>query len=307
MKRILTLGTALAALAIGVSAAVADTPAPTPVPFPSAQVKQVFIAGQTVASDGTVASWFKPGDTVIFRAYAVDGKTLKMVAQKDVKFFYVTIPSAANVKLAYNPKATGASAGIPWTGKWSVPASYASGTVNFAIHVKLVNKRVGSFVQMPVATSQLNISPTASALTPGVSTAGTPNGGQSGSPKLSLYVDSVNGTAPAGVAARPIGCTQTNVYHRGERMVVRSWGTDLKTTDVLSIDNVKDAHFSIAGQPDATMAWGAHGATGAKVYFWSNFWLVPADFPLGETNVHVVFTTIDGKTGTFDYPINIIP
>lgn len=303
MKRILTLGATVAVLAAGAAVARA---ADTPVPFPSAQIKQVFIAAQTVTSDGTVASYFMPGDKVIFRAYAVDGKTLKMVAQKNVKFFYVTIPSQPNVKLAYNPKATGASAGIPWTGAWTVPSTYPLGTVGFAVHVKLVNRQVGSFVQMPVATAQLNISNTPTTLTPGAS-AGTPNAGQSGSPALSLYVDTVNGTAPAGVASRPIGCTQTNVYHRGERMVVRSWGTDLKTTDVLSIDNVKDAHFSIAGQPNAAMAWGAHGATGAKVYFWSNFWLVPADFPLGETTVHVVFTTIDGKTGTFDYPINIIP
>jgi hypothetical protein len=34
---------------------------------------------------------------------------------------------------------------------------------------------------------------------------------------------------------------------------------------------------------------------------------VPPTFPLGEATVHVVFTTETGKTGTYDYVINVIP
>jgi hypothetical protein len=297
MKRFLIPAAALAALAVAVSSAGA-----APVPFPSTQIKQVFIAAQVVTSNGTVASWFKPGATAIFRAYAVDGGTQKMVGKKDVKFFYVTIPGAANVKLAYNPKATGASTGIPWTGKWTIPATYPNGLVDFGVHVKLKSRKVGTFVQMPVATSQLNVSLTAPEPPGQGAPAGSLVAGKS-APSLSLYVDSINGTAPAGTSARPIGCTQTNVYSRGERMVVRAWGTDLKTTDVLSNDNVKEAHFTMAGQPTVSMAFGTHGL----VQFWSAFWIVPADYPLGETVVHVTFTTLTGKTATFDYPINVIP
>ena len=32
-----------------------------------------------------------------------------------------------------------------------------------------------------------------------------------------LYVDTVNGTRPVGAKPRPIGCTQTNVFQRGEQ------------------------------------------------------------------------------------------
>lgn len=304
MKRyVLTLCLAAAIVAAGGAAAArADQ-----TPFPNPKITQVFIAAQTVTGDGTAASWFWPGSSVVFRAYAVDMKTKKIVTKQDVKYFYVTIPNAGSVTLRWNPSAPGASKGIPWSGLWVVPANYPNGVVNFTVHVRLNSKAVGTFTQIPVASSQLNISSTAPMPASSATSAGTPNSAASGAQSLSLYVDSINGTAPAGVAARPIGCTQTNVYHRGERVVIRSWGADLANGNVLSTDNVQEAHYSIPGQTDIPLTWGLHGATGAKVYFWSNYWIVPSTFPLGETTVHVVFTMLNGKSGTFDYPITIIP
>ena len=304
MRRILTLCVALAATGIGASTAAADQ---TPFPAPQLSLSTAFVAAQTVLSDGSAVSWVAPGSTVIFRGYAVDMKTKKVAAQKDVKYFYVTIPNQPNVKLTWNPTAPGASTGIPFTGKWLVPSSYPAGVVNFAVHVQLKAKRRGTFQQLPIAASQLNISPTPpAAVTPGAP-AGALNPGQSGAASLSLYVDAVNGGSVPGVAVRPIGCTITNVFHRGEKVVIRGWGIDLSTGNVLSLDNVSEAHFSISGQPDVALNWGLHGATGAKVYFWSNFWAVPADFPLGNTTIHVAYKLVSGKTGTFDYPVNIIP
>jgi hypothetical protein len=43
------------------------------------------------------------------------------------------------------------------------------------------------------------------------------------------------------------------------------------------------------------------------VFFWSAPWIVPAAFPLGDMTIHVAFKTVSGKTGTFDFPITIIP
>jgi len=307
MKKILILGAALAVVAsVTMSASAA-----TPVPFPSDKVVQVFIAAQTVTTDGVMSSWFKPGDNVVFRAYAVDPKTKKVVDPKTVKYFYVTIPNQPNVKLKYGATAPGASSGLPWSGVWTVPATQPTGAIAFKVLIQLkqnTGKQLkGQFVQMPVATAALNISPTAPAAFAPAAPAGVAGSGDGQTLKLALYVDSVNGTAPAGTQARPIGCTQTNVYKRGERVVVRSWGTDLATNDVLSSDNVKEAHFSIAGQPDVAMAWSAHGAAGAQIYFWSNFWIVPANYPLGTTTIHVSYTTESGATGSYDYVINIIP
>jgi hypothetical protein len=306
MKKILILGAALAVVA----SVTMPASAATPVPFPSDKIVQVFVAAQTVTSDGALSSWFKPGDNVVFRAYAVDPKTKKVVDPKFVKYFYVTIPNQPNIKLKYGATAPGASTGLPWTGTWTVPTSYA-GTVAFKVLIQVKQssgKQIkGQFVQMPVNPAQLNISATApTAFTP-AAPAGPAGSGTGSALDASLYVDTVAGTGPVGVAKRPVGCSQANVFKRGEQVVVRSWGTDLATTDVLSSDNVNTAHVSIAGVPDVTLNWGAHGTVGSQVYFWSAPWIIPATYPLGETTLHLVFTLEGGGTATYDYTINVIP
>ena len=110
-----------------------------------------------------MSSWFTPGSTVVFRSYAIDNKTQKVMQAKDVKYFYITIPNQPNVKLHFDAKAPGASQGMPWTGQWVVPANYSPGPVYFRVLIKIKAQRKGQVVQMPVATSQLNISATAPA------------------------------------------------------------------------------------------------------------------------------------------------
>ena len=84
-------------------------------------------------------------------------------------------------------------------------------------------------------------------------------------------------------------------------------GTPAATMQLLKTvpDTVQDAHFSVPGQPDITLAWGAHGAT--KISFWTNPWNIPASYPLGDLNVRISFTNGDGQTGLIDYPVTIIP
>jgi hypothetical protein len=307
MKAFLILGVALLTAVAVTSSAIAASP----VPFPSPKVADVFIAAQTVTTDGALGSWFAPSSSVVFRAYAVDPVSHKVVDPKTVRYFYVTIPNQPNVKLKYGAVAPGASTGLPWTGVWTVPATYPAGVVGFRVLIQLKHngkQLKGQFVQMPVATSMLNISATAPPVFSPAAPAGPAGAGATGTAlDASLYVDTVNGTRPVGAAARPIGCTQTNVYKRGEQVVVRAWGTELSTKDVLSTDNVASAHFSIAGQPDVTLNYGAHGAVGNQVYFWANAWIVPVTYPMGETTIHVVFSLESGKSATYDYTINVIP
>jgi len=301
MKALTVLAVALAAAATITATASAADPL---LPFPSAKVGQVFIAAHTTTTDGAMSSWFTPGATIQFRASALNTKTKAAIAAKQVKYFYVAIPNQPNVKLKYDANVS-TMKNMPWTGTWVVPAS-VSGQVPFKILIKLKTKEKGSFVQMPVATSALNIAqnaqpvfgpaPTSTAVSP----AGKPT-------DIGLYVDSVNGTRPSGAAPRLVGCSQTNVFKRGEQFVLRGWGMDFKSGDVLSTDNVKEAHFSIAGQPDVVLNWGAHGTAPARVWFWTNAWNIPKDFPLGTTTVHVTYTLESGVVGTYDYDINIIP
>jgi hypothetical protein len=296
MRRILSVGAVLAVVA-GVSVASAATPPP----FPAAKAGPVFIAAQTVTTAGTMTNYFAPGSTVVFRAYAVDTKTKKLVGAKQVRYFYVKIPNQPNVKLADKPTAPGATKGMPWVGTWTIPADYAAGAVPIDIRIKLKSHRTGQFVQMPVAPAMLTVSAKPPAVFSPAPTG--PVGLEPGAGNLSLYVDSVNGTRPAAAAPRAVGCSQTNVYKHGEQVVFRTWGMDLKSGDVLTTDNVKDAHVVIPGQPNLPLNYGSHGV----VSFWSAPWNLPTDYPLGDATTRVVFTTLDGRTATFDYTISVIP
>jgi hypothetical protein len=299
MKRILVLTVAgFAALSV-VSAALGDTPTN---PFPGKSVGRVFVSAQTATTNGAVANFFAPGKTVAFRAYAVDRKTHKQLQKINVKYFYVKIPNQKNVKLRYRKK--GATGRYVWRGTWKVPASYPSGIVAFKVLVRTKSGRTGSFTQIPVSTSQLTITADPQApFGPG------PNAKPAPGTKVDvpLYVDAVNGTRPAGTTPRPVGCTQTNVFKRGEQLVVRAWGFDMSTGRVLALENVADAHFSVPGVDSITLNWGAHGPTDARVWFWTNQWQIPVDYPLGDTTIRVTFKTVGGKVGTLPYPITIIP
>ena len=307
MSRILIALAALVAFSTFAASALAADPAPpTVVPFPAQTLGPVFVSAQTVDVTGAMQNQFAPGTSVIFRAYAVDSKTRKTLVAKDVKFFYITIPNQPNVKLTYNPKAPGASGRLVWTGTWAVPAAYPLGTVAFKMLVKAQSKRVGQFVQMPVAPAMLTIAAKPQT-TPGNGPAASATVLGATSPDIALSVDTVNGTQPVGAPKRPVGCTQTNVYKRGEQVVLRIWGFDLSSGQSLTSDNVDTAAYSIPGQAAGVLNWGAHGATGAKVWFWSSPWIVPADFPLGDMTIHIAFKTDSGKTGTYDHTVTITP
>jgi hypothetical protein len=294
VKRILLPALVVLAAFAFARGAAADTP------FPAVHSGDVFVIAQTVTTDGSMHDYYKPGDTVVFRAYAVDGKNHKVLTE--AKYFYATIPGQPNVKFKYDPKAKTALGQYAWIGTWTVPSTYALGLVNFKVLVQAKTKRRGSFVQMPVASSQLTITntPPATGTTPPAAVS-TPTG----TSELVVYADSVNGTRPAGAAPRPIGCTQTNVFKRGEQFVLRTWGFDLKSGALFSLDNVTEAHFTVPGQSNVTLNWGTHGT--ARVFFWTNFWNIPTTFPLGDITVKISYSLTTGKVATLDYPITIIP
>ena len=152
-----------------------------------------------------MSSWFAPGDSVVFRAYAVDPKSHKVVDPKVVKYFYVTIPNEPNVKLTYGATAPGASSGLPWTGTWTVPASYPTGVVPLqgpdpaqAEHRQAGEGPVRPDAGRDVAAEHLGDGAApCSRLLP---RPGRPAQGTGTALDASLYVDTVNGTRPVGAA-----------------------------------------------------------------------------------------------------------
>lgn len=298
MKKVLILGAAL------VGAVTVTAPAMADAPFPVTKYSSVFVAAQTVTPQGAISNFVAPGSQVVFRAYAVDPKKKTVLTAKDVKYFYVKIPNAPNVKLAFNAQAAGANAQLAWSGTWSVPATYAEGVVPFKVLVKTNARGVGSFEQMPVASARLTVSKTPQAPP---AAAGADKTAAVQKFDASIYVDAVNGSRPVGAAARPIGCAQTNVFKRGEQLVVRSWGVDMSDGSILSTENVASASWTIAGAPAVTMNWGLHGTTDNRIFFWTGAWNVPADYALGDNVIKVTYTLESGKKATYEYAITVIP
>lgn len=140
--------------------------------------------------------------------------------------------------------------------------------------------------------------------------AAVPSLGQAADPpKLDvlLYVDTVNGTRPVGAKPRPIGCTQTNTFTRGEQLVFRVWGTQSSTGDILSTENVRYAYVKFPGLPNLKLNWGAHGAASNRVWFWTSAVIIPADYPLGDATARIVFKTEEGTFGGYDYAFTVVP
>lgn len=151
----------IAILAVGVTAvavtAVGGAQTPTEVPFPSPKVVQYFVSTQTATSAGALSNFFQQGSTVEFRAFAGQTKTGKILTGDDTKYFYVKLPGQPNVKLTYTPTNAKVLPAWLWKATWTIPADYPLGLVQFKVLLKTKVDQYGSFVQIPVATSQLTI------------------------------------------------------------------------------------------------------------------------------------------------------
>ena len=162
MKRtIAILAAALGAVAVSASALAAEAPKETPFPVPT--TPDVFVAAQTVttATDtgGVLQNRFAQGSTVVFRAFAGETKTGTVLRPATTKYAYVKIPGQPNLKLTWaGPFDKGDPDALwPWKASWAIPSDYPLGLVDFKVLFKTKSKKVGSFVQAPVATAQLNV------------------------------------------------------------------------------------------------------------------------------------------------------
>lgn len=131
--------------------------------------------------------------------------------------------------------------------------------------------------------------------------------------ELFMYVDTVTsggGESPYSVDASTY-CSISSVFKRGMRIVWRMKVVDTSTGNVLQGTDVKSAVVSLPGGTE-DFSFGRHGGADDSPWFWTAYFDVPPDFPLGILDFVVEVTTNDGKTGTFkqlavNYPaINIV-
>jgi hypothetical protein len=151
MKRRLII---LAAL-LGMTAVPAGAQAPAETPFPSPKIVGTFVRVQTVTApqSGFLTNFFPRGSTVVFRMFVGNNKTKTSMTNKDLRYAKVLVPGQPDVKLRY----TGGDPQWPWVGSWKIPTDFTLGSVAFQATIKTKSKVYGSFVQIPVVTSQLTV------------------------------------------------------------------------------------------------------------------------------------------------------
>lgn len=180
MKRLaLLLGTAIVGIAFA-SPALAENPstAPSANPgLPAPNVWQgtaypngkVFVYADNVWGSGPTApagrgcaqsNVFTRGQTVVFRAWAMQASDGKPVTDKSVKYAYVKIPGLPNQPLTFGKHGKLDSSPWFWTLGWTVPSNYPLGVVAFRIVFKTNTGVFGTFDQSSLSpNSQLTIAP----------------------------------------------------------------------------------------------------------------------------------------------------
>jgi len=158
MKRRIAI---LAAGVVAIGSATALAVAPGETPFPSATIESVFVTTQTVTGPASplganvLSSSYPRGAVVVFKVFAADAKSGKVLTAEDARYAFVKIPGQPNLKLTYTAPA---KKGDPnFTGTWTIPATYPTGLVPFTTRFQTTGKQYGNFVQIPVATSQLTV------------------------------------------------------------------------------------------------------------------------------------------------------
>ena len=149
MKRRMIILVAL----LGMTAVPAGAQAPAETPFPSPKIVGTFVRVRTVTAPNSayLTNFFPHGAPVVFRMFVGDNKTGHSLTNKDLRYARIAIPGQPPLKYV------GDDPLWPWVGTWTIPADYPLGIVNFQAQVKTKTNANGSFVQMPVGTSQLTV------------------------------------------------------------------------------------------------------------------------------------------------------
>jgi hypothetical protein len=122
-----------------------------------------------------------------------------------------------------------------------------------------------------------------------------------------FYVETLTSTGPSKYGFTPtVPCTQSGVFKRGMRMVVRFEILDTKSgrrvtnKDAATIKLILPHGEEIAGR------WTIRGGGNAmpdSAWMWDTSWDIPLDYPLGNFDYRIDIATKDGRKMTFTPPI----
>jgi len=122
-----------------------------------------------------------------------------------------------------------------------------------------------------------------------------------------FYVETLTSTGPSKYGLTPtVPCTQSGVFKRGMRLVVRfeildtSTGKRVTDKDGATIKLVLPHGEEIPGR------WTIRGGGAAlpdSAWMWDTSWDIPLDYPLGSFDYRITIATKDGRKMTFTPPI----
>ncbi len=108
---------------------------------------------------------------------------------------------------------------------------------------------------------------------------------------IAFYVETVTankGESIYGVSA-PQGCTQTNFFSRGERVVFHISAVDAHKGIVLSNNEIKYAYLKIPGMDLVKVTFTPHGKDPVTApWTFTGRWDVPLDYPVGAVPFQLV-------------------
>jgi hypothetical protein len=122
-----------------------------------------------------------------------------------------------------------------------------------------------------------------------------------------FYVETLTSTGPSNYGFTPtVPCTQTGVFKRGMRMVVRFEVLDTSTGKRVTDKDGATLKLRLPHGGEVPARWAIRGGAAAMPdshWMWDTSWDIPPDYPLGSFDYSILVTAKDGRTATFTPPI----
>jgi hypothetical protein len=122
-----------------------------------------------------------------------------------------------------------------------------------------------------------------------------------------FYVETLTSTGPSKYGFTPtVPCTQSGVFKRGMRIVVRFEILDTSTSKRVTDKDAATIKLVLPHGEEIPGRWTIRGGGAAmpdSAWMWDTSWDIPPDYPLGSFDYRIMITSKDGRTATFTPPI----
>jgi hypothetical protein len=117
--------------------------------------------------------------------------------------------------------------------------------------------------------------------------------------RIYILADNVIGSKGMTAEEKPLrSCTEVSRIAPGEELGWRIKVLDAATGDELKDTDVASVQIKLADGQVLDAKYGSHGNPPTDS-FWSNFWVIPDDYPTGVLAYTIVATTTDGRTAEY--------